>query len=102
MILRLRAAAVLASAAVVAASCGDWVRSERDARPLADSALARYAAAVHLPLSAFAAPDVSTEGPHLWLFEYRSTTTPERRLMVRVGGRGRVEPSAIPLDQPRR
>ncbi len=78
-----------------AASCGDWVRSEREARPLADSALARYAAAVHLPMTAFAAPDVATEGPHLWVFEYRSTTTPERRLVVRVSGRGRIEPSAI-------
>lgn len=80
-------------------ACGDWVRSEGDARPLADSALARYAAAVHLPVSAFGAPDVSTEGPHLWVFEYRSATTPERRLIVRVGGRGRVEPSAVSVER---
>ena len=86
-----------------AAGCGDWVRTERDARPLADRALARYAAAVHLPPSAFAPPDVSTEGPHLWVFEYRSTTVPERRLVVRVAGSGRVEPSAVdvPAATPR-
>ena len=95
-----RRAALVPVAVLLAAtaSCGDWVRSESEARPLADSALARYAAAVHLPVTAFAAPDVATEGPHLWLFEYRSTTTPERRLVVRVSGGGRVEPSAVGTD----
>lgn len=91
-----RPVALLVGAALASlAACGDWVRTERDARPLADGALARYAAAVHLPVSAFGPPDVSTEGPHLWVFEYRSATSPERRLIVRVGGRGRVEPSAV-------
>lgn len=98
--INLRRAAVVPATMLLAAiaSCGDWIRSEREARPLADSALARYAAAVHLPMTAFGAPDVASEGPHLWLFEYRSTTTPERRLVVRVSGRGRVEPSAVPAD----
>ncbi len=75
-------------------SCGDWVTTEAQARPLADSVLARYAARVGLPLSAFDPPEATTDGPHRWIFVYRSRTVPPRRLRVRVGGRGRVEPSA--------
>lgn len=84
----------LAIAIAGAGSCGDWVTSEAQARPLADSALARYAAQVGVPMSAFGPPEVTTDGPHRWVFEYRSRTAPPRRLWVRVGGRGRVEPSA--------
>lgn len=73
-------------------ACGDWVTTERDARELADRALAAQSTRLHVPVERWQPPEVTTDALHEWVFDYRGRDSAAHRLVVRVNGRGRVEP----------
>lgn len=89
-----RASFALASLLLVA--CGDWVTTEDEARALADQALAARAQRLHVAADRWQRPEVTTDALHEWVFDYRARDSTVHRLIVRVNGRGRVEPREGP------